>query len=317
MYHEIGEYPHDYEDVPDVAALLDEMYWYVLCVYDACRWDAFEEVCESSEPVCSPGSNTPKWTSRVWCNDEYDWSDVTYITGNPHTTAARKGPETGKSWSGRIEEHVGEYVKAYDDDNVWGKQDKTAKPEQLTELALEYEPPIVIHYLQPHEPFVGDIRCTFNLPAKGEHREDYINNVDERFADYPTLQWMDLEIELPSIYYLVITGLVDPEYVRLAYLLNLERAWHASRDIRHKFDTVITTADHGERLGADVDDIPDSAEEDDPDEWAPGQKPQEWGHDEDSSQGRVIPFHINNNSVELPDPQTVGATASHEWVLDR
>lgn len=313
MYHDVDEYPYDYEDLPDVAALIDEVEWDVLCVYDACRWDAFTEVCGDAEPVCSPGSNTPKWTSRVWCNDDYDWSDVTYITGNPHTTATRRGPENGDSWSGKIEDHVGEYVRGYEDDEVWGATDSGPQPEALAELALDYEPPIVLHQLPPHEPFIGDLSMSINLGPK-DVRNEYVTRIDERFKDFPDVTFGSDTLQFPSAYYGVITGLVDPSMVRLAYIKNLERAWTATRKVRRNFDTVISTADHGERLGAPLKQEKESEFEIFDDNVEP---PPRWAHDGNSSQGRVIPFHVNNNELELPDPQSVGAVESHDWTLDR
>ena len=311
MYHDEDGYPYSYEELPDVGQLLHEMDWDAVCVFDAARWDAFTEVTEhTSEPVCSPGSNTPKWTSRVWCNDDYDWSDVTYISGNAQTTVVRNGPDNDKDWSGKIEDHVGEYVEAFRDDDVWADPG-TSLPEPLTDVALDYDPPVVIHYMQPHEPFIGGVTAAINL-GPPDMRDSFMTGVDERFDDFPTVDWNDVEMQLPNMYYLVIKGLVSPAYIRFAYLTNLSRAWTAARDIRREFDTVISTADHGEQLG-----IPDNSNEADLIDSEHAEPPAKWGHSPDTDQGRVIPFHLDHEQDEmtLPDPQSVGAAASHEWTL--
>lgn len=276
MIHSDSEYPYHHNELPSLKQLLQTLDWDVVCVFDACRWDAFNEICDDSEPVRAPGSNTPTWTQQVWCDSDTDWSDVTYISGNPVTTNTRNDESRG----GKIEDHVGEYVEAYDrnhEQSAWSDVLSTSTARPLMELATQYEPPIVVHFLQPHTPFIGDV-C---LRADGTPSE------------FPNVDLEDPEHAMPLEYYMMEQGLVSPEYVRLAYLKNLEYVWEQTRVLRKRFERVITTADHGEKLG--------------PDTWSHG-GPR-------SPQARVVPFHTNTEFIhDMPPASEFGAAHDHEWV---
>lgn len=223
------EYPYSRDGLPKSPELLDEVDWDVVCIFDACRWDAFEEVCSSSEPVTSPVTHTFEWIKQVWCNDEYDWSDVTYLSGNLMTTAV----EDDEGFSDSIENHVASHMQYFENGDVFDDLLGTTRPRELTTRALhDTDPPFVVHYLQPHSPFIGNIHLNVTspfdetvLPVTGGKRSREAQLVNE--------------------------GHVSVEMYRAAYLENLKLVWKESERLRDEYDRVITTADHGEVLGPD------------------------------------------------------------------
>ncbi len=275
MIHTEESYPHTHAHLPAVKQLLARLDWEVVCVFDACRWDAFEQLCAPAEPVASPGSHTPAWTVDLWCDSEYDWSDVTYISASPMPVHVR---ELDGFPDARIEEHVGDYVAAYEREDLFSEYIQVVLPGRLTEYAATCEPPMVVHYVQPHAPFIAPevgIKLSFNV-----------------FDD------LVLEVSPSSgpedpVYRLWRDGHVSTELLRTAYRQNLELVWQESEQLREQFDRVVTTADHGELLG------PDS-----------------FGHpDEPADQLRVVPFHTSWDAPR-PDPADVEAMPTHDWVYD-
>jgi hypothetical protein len=275
VIHSEAAYPHDHERLPTVKQLLADLDWEVVCVFDACRWDAFEEVCAPAEPAASPGSHTPTWTLDLWCDSDYDWSDVTYVSANPMTTHVQELDGLPDS---AIQDHVGDYVAAYEMDELFSEYIQVVVPSRLTEYAATRDPPMVVHYVQPHTPFIS--------PAVGLKVS---HGIDDHVAlDVST----DPDNPMP-IYKLWENGHVSTELLRAAYRQNLALAWQESERVREEFDRVITTADHGELLG-----------------------PDEFGHPhEQKDQLRVVPFHATWDPPR-PDPAEFGAAHSHDWVYD-
>lgn len=274
MIYSESNYPN-HRSLPTVKQLLAHIDWEVVCVFDACRWDAFEQLCSPAEPVASPGSHTPAWSVDLWCDDEYDWSDVTYISANPmlvHVQELDGFPDA------RIEDNVGEYIPAYEMDRMFSEYINVVLPDRLTEYAGTCEPPMVVHYVQPHTPFIAPevgMKMSFNI-----------------FDDLP------LDVSPPSghedpIYRLWRNGHLSTDLLRTAYRKNLELVWQESEPLRDQFDRVVTTADHGEMLG-----------------------PKSFGHrNKEADQLRVIPFHTSWDSPQ-PEPAAMGAAPSHDWVYD-
>jgi len=234
-------------------------------VFDACRWDAFEAVCSDSEPVSTPGKDTPTWTEEVWCDSACDWSDVTYISGNQMVELMQDIDR----YDGVLDEHVKETVMTND---LYDREEAIA-PSTLVDLADEYDPPMVLHFLPPHIPFQGDVSLNIDLASYS-----YTDAIDTDFNEFR------------EAWDAVREGHVSTDFTRLCYLKNLEHVWLMSHSIRNTDLKVVTTADHGEMLG-----------------------PDQWGHvNVEDNQDRVVPFHANWD-IELPDPESVGGAPSHDW----
>lgn len=233
----------DYESLVPQERLIRQEPWDVLIVLDACRWDAYKHVYNNCSCVCSVGSSTLDWVEDVWAAD--DWSDVTYLSANPMTGHVG---DRYREDSKHISECVGEYVEVYDE---WDSQLGSLHPETLTDAALEYSPPMVVHYIQPHTPFIGDFSFSVS--------DDGYDVLPDKRDGGPTTR----------VSRLVDEGLVDRSVVQTAYLSNLEETRADVQRLIRSFSPydVVVTADHGEAFG-----------------------PDRWDHGGNCNQGRVVPW---------------------------
>lgn len=117
----------------------------------------------------------------------------------------------------------------------WDEQTQTIPPERVTERALnahdEYpNKRIIVHYMQPHFPFLGSTGESF------EHAGiDSTADPDEHANP-----WLDL----------IPMGDVDPERVRRAYRENYSVVWNHVEELLAKVrGKVVITADHGNLIG--------------------------------------------------------------------
>lgn len=120
--------------------------WDILVVMDACRYDTFSKIgpeygFEGSKSVWSIGSQ-----SREWMNKTFDEQpDLAYVTGNPFSSRALHQDQFQEL------DEVWRY--SWDDDTG------TILPDPITDRAIdiwrnEDVERMVVHYMQPHHPFV-------------------------------------------------------------------------------------------------------------------------------------------------------------------
>jgi len=215
--------------------LLREEPWDVLIVLDACRADVFAEVCQPAEVVRSPFIHTPGWIHRV---GPLLWQQrVVYFTANPVVDRECK----------RHDFHI-ELVSVWQ--RLWGRYTEEAIPSvhplSVNGAVLTWEAlgklrkrKIVVHYLQPHCPYIGAVPLALGRwggtggPAGGAFGE----------------ACHDLKHPVKA----VEQGAADWELVRRAYRANLKLVWHAARQLAAAVPSrrVVVTADHGELLGED------------------------------------------------------------------
>lgn len=124
--------------------------WNYLIVLDACRHDLFKEVVdENTDFVISGGSGTTDWLE--W-NFNGEFMDVIYIAGNPHLSSTYLRKVFGFNPFYKI-------IEVWD--FGWDSTFKTVPPEEVTLAALETlkkypDKRMIIHYNQPHHPFLSD-----------------------------------------------------------------------------------------------------------------------------------------------------------------
>ena len=206
--------------------------WDVLVVLDACRADAYQQVVGRSEVVRSPAVCTAGWIKAVW--PVFARSEgVRYYNANPvvdRTLASMDvAPSTfeltpmwrslwGRHGAGRIPSVHPQAISGY----IWANQCPI---------------PTVVHYLQPHSPYIGDPPLALTRwggsggGAGGEFGEACCAlTAPGRAVREGRTSW--------------------PE-VREAYLGNLRLAWDAVQVLAGSFSDyrVVVTADHGEVLG--------------------------------------------------------------------
>lgn len=203
--------------------------WDVLIVLDACREDLFREVVdtdrfESYDSRYTAGSATVEWAEKNFSGQAM--TDTVYVAGNP---VASRGVQTA------FHSFVEVWRESFD--SVLG----TVPPEPVTAAALEAnrehpEKRLVVHYLQPHYPFLGYPELRY---AKfGQTEEVTVSEAKEGASDV----WEALEL-----------GLVDRDTVWEAYADNLRRVVESVEELLEEVDgTAVVTSDHGNLLGERV-----------------------------------------------------------------
>lgn len=134
--------------------------WDTLIVLDACRYDAFKEAHGrylgkgELRKVRSDGSSTGEWLFRTFPK-RYD---LTYISTNPYVNSygiplAKCNPEYPYDWNAR--EHFTRIIDAWD--LRWNDELETVMPGDVNELylSLEDKDRTIIHYMQPHLPYLS------------------------------------------------------------------------------------------------------------------------------------------------------------------
>lgn len=194
--------------------------WDNLLLLDSCRSDYFEEVAnlerfDEYRVVESKGSATPEWLRQNFVGEEF--GDIVYVNANPHVS--REAPDC-----------FHKIIDVWQED--YNEERGTVMAEDLgrhARRAIQEYPNkrIIVHYNQPHGPYVGDVPLKFDKnKAKGAGEA--------------------LE-----------KGIVTEDGFRSAYLSNLEyvlpHVYDLLEDISGKS---IVTADHGELFGKRLKPIP-------------------------------------------------------------
>jgi len=217
------------KDNPD-ADLVTEQDWDNLIIIDACRYDLFAEVFEvdplpgSLEKRTSAQSGTPGFLKENFGHGEFH--DVVYVTGNPYVNTD-------------LSEETFHKVESVWKDG-WDDVLQTVRPETMAERTLEIseeypEKRIISHFLQPHTPFIGDVRLghreTFAIREKALGDKDATNRHRTPFE-------------------LLDAGEVSYERVWAAYRSNLESAWPSVRQLLQGLPGLTAvTSDHGNAMG--------------------------------------------------------------------
>ena len=191
---------------------------------DACRYDYFASLNFFDGellPARSPASCTVDWLRSVFPG-RYD---LTYVSATPMVNS-RGVPVYGY----RASDHFRRIVDVWD--FGWDEELGTVPPWEVNEAALRnVDGRMVIHYLQPHGPYIGSVRLT----VRGQRRAA----PSHPFA--PDL----IVVEL------VRRGAVGLELLRAAYRENLRLALRYVEELvgRLPHKRIVVTSDHGELLG--------------------------------------------------------------------
>lgn len=226
------DYP-DHEELPDQRDYIRDREWDVLVVLDACRWDALDLLLPDHEveAVRSPSHNTPNWLNDVW--SEYDNQNLKYVSGSPMSQPNNPVNPVIEDYD--LNDHVN-LIQATNDgehgDGAWDGILGTSRPSILEDISRHYDKPQVVHFMQPHTPYIGDVV----LQIRGRASEAEIT------GDGPSSLWNT-----------VLDGRIDIELVQLAYVYNLKYALkHVDKLLDHGgTDKIAITADHGEVINED------------------------------------------------------------------
>lgn len=249
--------------------------WDYLIVLDACRYDffncvVFDYLDGDLEKALSKGSSTIEW-----CLNTFDgfYDDVVYLSANPYINS--RTPIRGFN----AKEHFHRVIDIWD--VGWDESFQTVMPVTVKEYAIEYskkfpDKRMIIHYIQPHFPFIGvDKETSEKINKKYKNRLSLKREnlkVDARLFDIlekiflgilfkiSNKQMRDLFIFLDlTAKRLGIKRVASYETLRnrlnhieiLSYYKdNLEIVLsHAKELVKELEGTVMITSDHGELLG--------------------------------------------------------------------
>jgi hypothetical protein len=197
--------------------------WDNLVLLDACRYDTFVEESQINGTLgreVSMASATPEYIASNLRGEKFH--DVVYISANGYLT----------HFADKLDY---EFHALFDffEPEYWDDTYQTVMPEVLTERALkiaaEYpDKRVVVHYIQPHWPFISDI-------------------VDQTFNDVSNYAGDDRNFWMA--FRSGDHGLTD-EQLRTAYRDTLRRTLPSLRRLVDALDgKTVVTSDHGQMLG--------------------------------------------------------------------
>ncbi len=247
----------------DQKQLIHDRDWDVLIILDACRYDALADIYEDYLPegelekVRSPVDTRNNYATSDWCRKVFDrwFDDTVYVSASARINSLM--PVDG--FDGR--EHFEKIVDVWD--TGWDSETGSVPPGEVTAAAREEAERgdfgrMIVHYVQPHFPFLGlDVRgpdtkevpeerhtLRFKLRSAVGPRIRYLLGPQRtralgRFLGLPPLNSMDKVLRK-----------VGEERLREGYHGNLERVLADVAPLLDELDgTVVITSDHGELLG--------------------------------------------------------------------
>jgi hypothetical protein len=155
--------------------------WDVLLIFDAASFEMMRGIYDEYDfiedygSMWSRGSSSPEWAQNTFIEDEPDLDDVHYVSANTLTSLVTSGIHEkeiyrtddigAEPWM--IEHYKNEGESIFESShpvwlNQYGEKDSAElffiDPDIVTSEALdvmdEYDGNFIIHYMQPHEPFV-------------------------------------------------------------------------------------------------------------------------------------------------------------------
>lgn len=217
--------------------------WDVLIILDACRVDLLEEVAEDYDFIETPphntmwsaGSYSEGWLKNNFTGEKYndyksDMENMIYVSGNPFTGDVLDDKKFQKL------DNVWKYG--------WNTDDGYMPPDIITDKSISYyrnENPdrMIIHYMQPHIPFITESKSGYTVNTDIGYRIDKNKFASPRKLNEksPWKLYADSEIQHDEIW-----G---------AYKSTLHFVLQSVEKLLKNIDAekVIISADHGESLG--------------------------------------------------------------------
>lgn len=226
--------------------LIEKRDWDCLLVLDACRYDYFEKVHGdylngNLKKAVSEGSSTTEWLKKTFNGKKYE--DVTYISANPFINS--------KTTIGPIKPRKN-FRKILDVwDWGWDKSLNTVPPKPVIENGGEVNGRKIIHFLQPHAPYIGNgrsdgggISLSSVFPLKSYPPLVFILST---IGKYLSGSFWSAILKLGAEYSISKHGI---DSVLKGYEDNLRLVLEKISNHIEKFDgRVVLTSDHGEAFG--------------------------------------------------------------------
>lgn len=210
----------------EAEGIFDTEDWDNLIILDACRHDLYEEVRGDADYRYTLGSSSSDYMARNFSKGEY--SDIVYISANPHIHNSQFENLTGR----KPEEVFHEVFHTYQTD--WDEEEGTVMPQSVVRDALTAERLFpgkkkIIHFMQPHHPFIGH---DYEVETEG-FPSDVIS------GETPQNIWEHAE-----------RGRISNEEIWRGYKKTLELVLQHVAELKEKLEgKTIITADHGNFVG--------------------------------------------------------------------
>jgi hypothetical protein len=229
LTHAVSRYFRRVDDSADRP--VHEADWDTLVILDACRYDAFQRAAAEHgldgrlERRISRESGTPGFLRENFSDGQFH--DTVYVTANAYVNTLLN------------DDTFHAVVPAWRDN--WDDELNTVTPEAMgaaCRAALEQYPNKrhVFHFVQPHEPFVGEQRLGVRDSAL---REKALGREAKAHAERE-----------PTSFERLARGDLSKETVWSAYRSNLDRAMPVVHDLLDEIPgKTVVTADHGEAFG--------------------------------------------------------------------
>lgn len=217
----------------DQFNLIRKIPWKVLIILDACRADAFEPYRKFGDyqTVITPAVCTEQWVRTVgpWMSEQ---TNLVYVNANPVVDKAARKYGFPLHLESLWKTHWGYFTPLHIPTIHPMSVASTALNLEMTDMTVGR---YVIHFVQPHCPYIGAVPLAIGRSGRGTHRLF----IAVRSLRRPTKA--------------VASGDITWEDVRVAYDANLALAWEAVQVIGAAMpdERIVVTADHGNMLGED------------------------------------------------------------------
>lgn len=256
---------------------LTEVDWDYLIIVDAGRYDFFKK-CYASYlhgklyRAFSPATSTMEWLIKVFG----DYYNVTYISANPYISS--KGITTDpRGLKYNAKEHFEEIINVWD--KGWNEKLKTVHPSMVNlyvriSLLRSRGKRMIIHYLQPHHPFIGGHYVKYLYALKSylkKKKEKHKESSSKFFHYFKGIQILREKLGSLIVNYFgintywIIRRLLYGDYNYQPSLIYFKEGWQGLRNayeenyklvlkyigclISYLKGKILITADHGEYLG--------------------------------------------------------------------
>ncbi len=207
--------------------LITDRPWDTLIILDACRLDAFRTAWPGCSSIISPGSCTLDWVEANFVRNPSapELADVTIVTANPYSS--KEFFET-KGWTYPLGACISPWRTG------WDMELDTVLPETVVEETIRAQKGdsdrFIVHFLQPHAPFIGEPSLPLPFGRDPELPMGY---------GVGDATWRAIK-----------SGAVSIESAKAAYRGNLQLVLHHVRRLLGILEgRIVITSDHGELFG--------------------------------------------------------------------
>lgn len=236
--------------------------WEVAIILDACRYDSFKSLHldylgKGRLEKCIGGSCTPHWLRSVF---PHEYPNIVYVSGNPWINSSTP-------WNGF--DPRGKFKEIYDVwDWAWDEKLKTVPPSEVSKAALKArkrhpEKRLVVHYLQPHYPYLGirlpeEVKMDFEgVDGRGDSKGPFLKlykllgrELEKLLGSPRVWSFRDRLKAKPNHIEEYLWRTYTPEQLRSLYEDNLRRVLHeVQKLLDHLRGKIVVTSDHGEAFG--------------------------------------------------------------------